>query len=322
MRALRIDGPLQVELVDVPKPQPGPGERLVRVTYASICATDRKLSARGPAVPRIPGHEVSGWLEDGTPVGIHTDIGCGVCRHCHAGLENRCARRVSIGLDRDGGMAEWVTVPEGHILPVPGLDLAVAATLEPLGCCVHACSLIDIVADTPAVVVGAGPMGILALWALQARGARVAVCEMVEAKRRAAAGLGADGILAPEDDPAAALGAPPLVAVVTAPGREPLRWAIERMDVGGTVHVFAGSPGPNEIDANLIHYRHLALVGSTGSNMRDYRKAYELVTAGRVPLERLPRSVISLEQAVESLRTPGVPPDTREIIDMGRTPGA
>src|SRR3990172_2354488 len=101
MRALRIDGPLKVELVDVPTPVPAPGEVLVRVAYAGICATDRKLAARGPAVPRIPGHEAAGWLEDGTPVGIHTDTGCGTCRHCRAGLENRCAQRVSIGLDRD-----------------------------------------------------------------------------------------------------------------------------------------------------------------------------------------------------------------------------
>jgi threonine dehydrogenase-like Zn-dependent dehydrogenase len=319
MRALRIDGPMQVELVDVPRPEPAPGEILVKVAFASICATDRKLSARGPAVPRIPGHEVSGWSEDGTPVGIHTDLGCGTCRHCRAGFENRCRERVSIGLDRHGGMAEWVTVPEAHVLPLGDLDLAVAATLEPLGCCVHAVSLIDVPDGAPAVVVGGGPMGILATWALQARGARVAVCDTVEAKRRTAAELGADAVLGPESDPAVVLGDPPLVGIVTAPGQEPLRWALERMDVGGTLHTFAGSSGANEVDANLIHYRHLALVGSTGSTMRDYRQAYEMVASDRIPLGRLPRTLISLEEAVSSLRTPGVPPDGRQVIDMGRS---
>lgn len=317
MRALRIDGPLQVGVVDVPPPVPGPGEALVRVAYASICATDRKLSARGPAVPRIPGHEVSGRLEDGTPVGIHTDIGCGVCRHCRAGLENRCARRVSIGLDRDGGMAEWVAVPEGHILPVDGLDLELAAMIEPLGCCVHACSLLPVEEGMAAVVVGAGPMGILATWALQARGARVAVCETAQSKRRAVAELGADAVIGADEDPAEVLGERPRAAVVTAPGREPLRWAIEHMDVGGAVHAFAGSATPNEVDANLIHYRHLVLVGSTGSTMRDYRQAYELVAGGTVPLGRMPRVLVSLSEAAESLGTPGVAPDGRMIIEMG-----
>jgi len=305
MRALRIDGPLKVELVDVPTPVPAPGEVLVRVAYAGICATDRKLAARGPAVPRIPGHEAAGWLEDGTPVGIHTDTGCGTCRHCRAGLENRCAQRVSIGLDRDGGMAGWVSVPEEHVLPVDGLDLDVAALLEPLGCCVHACSLISVEAGMPALVMGAGPMGILALWALQSRGARVVVCETSEPRRLAAVELGADAALGPDADPVAVLGEGPLAAIVTAPGREPLRWALERMQVGGTVHAFAGSPSPSEVDANGIHYRHLTLVGSTGSTMRDYRQAYRLVIEGMVPLARLPRSFVSLQEAVASLRTPG-----------------
>src|SRR6185436_4760063 len=158
MRALRIGGPGRVDLVEAPTPLVGEGEALVRVAYAGICATDRRLAQRGSDPPRVPGHEASGWLEDGTPVGIHPDVGCGACQHCRGGFDNRCTRRVSIGIDHDGGMAEWVAVPRHHLFPIDGIDLAVAALLEPLACCVHACSLLAVDHGAPSVVVGAGPM--------------------------------------------------------------------------------------------------------------------------------------------------------------------
>jgi threonine dehydrogenase-like Zn-dependent dehydrogenase len=319
MRALRIGGPLEVTLLTAPLPQPPPGELLVRVAFAGICATDRKLASRGSPAPRIPGHEISGWLADGTPVGVHSDLGDGTCRHCRMGYENRCPRRVSIGLDREGGMAEWLAAPQDHVLAVDDLPLDVAAVLEPLACCLHATALLGVEAGMPALVVGAGPMGVLAMWALQAQGARVAVCETSPGRRHLAAELGAAVSLGVEEDLGAVLGAAPLAAVVTAPGSAPLTWALERMEPGGRVHAFAGTPGGNAIDANVVHYRHLALVGSTGSSMRDYREAYELVRAGRLPLERLPRDIISLEEAVETLRAPDAAPDRRPVIDMGRS---
>lgn len=324
MRALRISGPSEVEVVQVPEPNPAAGEVLIRIAYAGVCATDRKLARRGSDVPRIPGHEMAGWLEDGTPVGIHSDLGCGICQHCREGFDNRCARRVAIGLDRDGGMAEWLVAPEGHVLAVTGLELEVAALLEPLGCCLHASSLLEVGNDWPALVVGAGPMGILAMWALQAEGATVAVCETSDSRRSAAADLGADAVLHPDEDLANILGetplaATPLAAIVTAPGSQPLAWALERVETGGSIHAFAGTPGGNMIDANVIHYRHLSLIGSTGSTMRDYRRAYELVVSGKVPLDRLPRMVMSLDEVAASLRDPDAVPAMRSVIDMGRS---
>jgi len=207
----------------------------------------------------------------------------------------------------------------GHILPLAQLDPEVGCLLEPLACTVHAASLLDVEEGTPALVVGAGPMGILAMWALQARGAQVAVCETSESRRRTVADLGAQAVLGPDDDLGDAFGASPLAAIVTAPGPAPLTWALERMDAGGAVHAFAGTPGGNPIDANLVHYRQLRMVGSTGSSRRDYRAAHELVSSGRVPLDRLPRRIVSLETAAQSLRTPDAAPDRRSVIGIGRS---
>ncbi|HZA81846.1 MAG TPA: zinc-binding dehydrogenase, partial [Actinomycetes bacterium] len=152
-----------------------------------------------------------------------------------------------------------------------------------------------------ALVVGAGPMGLLSTWALQAAGAIVAVAQRSVERRQLAARLGADAAIALDQDPAAALGRAPSVAVVAAPGAEPLAWALARVAVGGRVHAFAGTPGGAPVDANLVHYRHLTLVGSTGSTVGDYRRARDLVAAGAVPLDRLPRDIVPLEEAPAAL---------------------
>lgn len=320
MRAVQISAPGVVALVDAASPSPEADEVVVRVETAALCATDRKLAARGSVPPRIPGHELAGRLEDGTPVGVHPDIGCGACPACLEGFENRCPHRTSIGLDRDGGLAEAVAVPLRHAVPLDGIDLKIAPILEPLGCCLHAVSLLGVRAGDAAVVVGAGAMGILCMWALQDAGATVAVCQRSPERRALAARLGADDILSPDERPVDVLGVEPRLAVVTAPGAEALQWALENVELGGLVHAFAGTPEGAPIDANVVHYRHLTLVGSTGSPLGDYERARELVADGRIALGRLPRATIGLEDAPNALLAD---PDRRElkvVIEVGAGP--
>lgn len=317
MRAVRASAPGVVELVEVPRPRPAPGELLVRVEAAALCPTDRRLAERGSREPRIPGHEIGGRLEDGTAVGVHPDVGCGTCAFCRAGDENRCPNRTSIGLDRDGGLADWLSVPAPHALPLGDLDLGLAPLLEPLACCLHAVAMLAVRPGERAVVVGAGAMGILSTWALQEAGAVVAVCQRSSTRRRLALELGANAVCGPAERPLDVLGEPPRVAVVTAPGAEPLEWAMREVAVGGAVHVFAGTPGGAPVDANLVHYRHLTLVGSTGSVIGDYERALALVASGRIPLSRLPTSTIPLEEVPNALLDARDPRELKVLVDMG-----
>jgi L-iditol 2-dehydrogenase len=317
MRAVRVEAPGVAALVEVPKPRPADGEVLVRVEAASLCSTDRKLAANGSAVPRVPGHEVGGRLDDGTAVGVHPDIGCGRCADCRQGLENRCAERTSIGLDRDGGLADWVAVPAPHAVPLDGLEMALSPLLEPLACCLHAVSLLGVREGDGAVVVGAGSMGILSMWALQQAGARVAVSQRSAERRRLAENLGADAVLSPEQSARAALGEAPRLAIVAAPGADALEWALREVALGGVVHAFAGTPGGAPVDANLVHYRHLTLVGSTGSTLADYDLARKLVAAGAVDVDRLPRSTISLDDVPAALLGERDPGDLKAVVHVG-----
>jgi L-iditol 2-dehydrogenase len=318
MRAVRVGTGGGAELVVAERPRPGTGEALVRVQAAAICATDRKLVAFGAPAPVILGHEFAGRLEDGRLVGVHPDVGCGSCVFCRAGYENRCPNRVSIGIDRDGGLAEWVAVPERQVLALDGLPLELSPVLEPLACCLHAVSMLEVRSGDLALVVGAGSMGVLSMWALQQGGARVAVSQRSQDRRELAAELGADAVLAPGDSVAAVLGEPPRVAIVTAPGSEPLAWALEEVAVGGAVHAFAGTPGGAQIDANVVHYRHLTLVGSTGSALADYRRAVELASSGRIALDRLPTATVGLDEVPEILLGERSEPGLKIIVDVGR----
>ena len=318
MRAVRVGTAGGAELVETERPTAGAGEMIVRVEAAAICATDRKLAARGAPRPVTPGHEVAGLLEDGRAVGIHPDVGCGRCAFCRAGFENRCPDRVSIGIDRDGGLADWVAVPEGQAFPLDGVPVGLSPVLEPLACCLHAVRLLEVRRGDPALVVGAGAMGILSMWALQEAGARVAVSQRSQARRQIASELGADAVLAPGESPEAALGEPPRVAIVTAPGGEPLSWALKQVAVGGAVHAFAGTLDGAPIDANVVHYRHLRLVGSSGSALSDYRRALELASSGRVLLHSLPTATVTLEEVPKILLGERSAPGLKVIVDVGR----
>lgn len=316
--AIRIAGAGAAELTTVPDPEPGDGEVVVDVATAAICSTDRKLVRRGDPVGRVLGHEGAGHLADGTPVGIHPDVGCGHCGACRREDTIHCPQRAAVGIERDGAFAEHVAVPELHVVPLDGVALDLAPMAEPLACCVHAEERLGARAAGPAVVVGAGAMGILMLWTLQAGGARVGVCQRSEPRRTQAGELGADAVFAPDDDPSDHLGEAPSAIVVTAPGAESLTWALENVRPGGVVHAFAGTPGGAPVDANTVHYRHLDLVGSTGSSLRHYRRALELLRSGAVDVDRLPRTRTNLPGAVDALTTAGEPGALRTIIELTR----
>jgi L-iditol 2-dehydrogenase len=301
VKAVQVAAPGDPRLVELPSPEPAKGEVLIRVEQAAMCSTDVKLTARGADPPRVPGHEIAGRLPDGTLVGVHPDVGCGQCEHCRAGFENRCIARVSIGIDRDGGFSEYVAVPAHHAFPVPNLDVAIVPLLEPLACCLHAVEMLGVRSGDQALVVGAGAMGILAMWALQAKGAKVVVSQRSGLRRNLARELGADLVVGPDEEVSSGLGGSPKHAIVTALGAHALSTALKGVSVGGTVHAFAGTPGGADIDANEIHYRHLTLVGSTGSTLRDYGQAIDLVSSNAVPLDQLPTTATHLEQLPEAL---------------------
>src|SRR5689334_24667093 len=178
MLAAVIERPGAVTVREIPAPRAA-GLALVRVGVAGICGTDRKLAAGvfPVAVPRVLGHEMTGWVEvpgpgGAVPAGARVVVNpaafCGLCRECRAGLPHLCARGGLLGRDLDGCFAEYVAVPESLLHPLPeGITADEAALLQVLSTCVHAQP--PAAADS-AVVLGLGVTGLLHVQLLRDRG--------------------------------------------------------------------------------------------------------------------------------------------------------
>jgi alcohol dehydrogenase, propanol-preferring len=194
MRALRLnDWQTPPSLEDVPVPEPGPGQVLVRIEGAGACHSDLHLMEdfEPGALPVDPpftlGHENAGRVEatgagverldEGTPVAVYGPWGCGRCHRCRRGMENYCERQQEVGamgggLGLDGGMAEFLLVPDARLLvPLDGLDPVEAAPLTDAGLTpYHAIkrSLNKLGPGSTTVVIGIGGLGHMAVQILDA----------------------------------------------------------------------------------------------------------------------------------------------------------
>jgi threonine dehydrogenase-like Zn-dependent dehydrogenase len=208
VRALVFTAPGTVELLDVPEPEPAPGEVLVEVRAAGICGSElhgaRRPGFRQP--PLIMGHEFAGTGAGGEAVVVNPILSCGRCPECGRGLRHVCRERQIIGVHRAGGFAERVAVPASALRPLPsGLPWEAAALIEPAANAVHAWNQAGAAlggggaldanraGGTRVAVLGCGAIGLLcAATALSGGAGRVEVTDLSPARLAAAQRLGAD----------------------------------------------------------------------------------------------------------------------------------
>lgn len=190
MRALQCVKPGELALIDRPRPTPKAGEVLVRIRKAGVCGTDLHIfqgSHPYLAYPRIIGHELAGEIVETGPdcaltAGQHVYVipylSCGSCVACRRGKTNCCTRIAVLGVHIDGGMTEFVCLPERNVAPADGLTLEQAALVEFLAIGAHAIRRADPKKDDRVLVVGAGPIGAACMIFARLRGASVAAVEM------------------------------------------------------------------------------------------------------------------------------------------------
>ena len=198
MKALVFTAPGTVELLDVPEPDPAPGEVVVEVRAAGICGSElhgaRRPGFRQP--PLIMGHEFAG-IAGGEAVVVNPILSCGRCPECRRGLRHVCREREIIGVHRAGGFAERVAVPASALRPLPpGLPWEAAALIEPAANAVHAWNLalgaVGVECRRVAVI-GCGAIGLLcAATALSSGAGQVEVTDLSPARLAAAQRLGAE----------------------------------------------------------------------------------------------------------------------------------
>ncbi len=195
MKAICIKEPGKVEIVEQEKPVRGPGEALLKLLYGGICGSDLG-SYRGAnayvSYPRVPGHEFSAeiieidendkGLKPGMIVTCNPYFNCGSCYSCKRGLVNACTDNQTMGVQREGAFAEYITMPIERIYDGKGLDPKVLALIEPFCISYHGVSRADVKPGERVLVVGAGTIGVLAAVAAKAKGAEVTICDVAPDK--------------------------------------------------------------------------------------------------------------------------------------------
>lgn len=206
MKAIVFTGPNCVEMREVPVPAAREGWTRIKVSHAGICGSDLTIflgmHPRAKA-PLVMGHEFSGYLEEdipglkkGTLVTVNPLLSCGKCEACLSGNSHVCKTLGLLGIDCDGGMAEYALAPVDKIIPVPaGVSPKLGAFIEPIAVTVHAIRMASFLPGDNAVVFGAGAIGLATAVTLRQFGASsVTVCEPNPVRLRIAEKLGFHGL--------------------------------------------------------------------------------------------------------------------------------
>ena len=216
MKALVFKGPRSMQYEDVPTPEPGPGEVRIHPKAVSICGSDTSGYKGGNAMRTpglIMGHEFSGVIEKlgpgvkgltvGQRVAVHHNIFCEKCRDCKEGRDNVCVNRAIIGTTMpvygpyNGAMADYVIAPAKKIIPLPDhVSFNAAAMGEPVSIGLRATNHVKELKGQTALVYGAGPIGLLNMQCIRARGAaRIIAVDTVDTRLDFAKECGATAVI-------------------------------------------------------------------------------------------------------------------------------
>lgn len=306
-------GNLQLVKEDVPRP--GPGEVLIKVKAAGICGTDAHIlkgeSASTP--PVILGHEYAGevvelgeevnTLDLGDRISVDPNIFCHTCYYCHSGKEHLCLNLTALGVDIDGGFAEYAVVPEvqAHLLP-PSVDFTAGAFIEPVACCIRGLQQARIQPGDEVAILGGGPIGLILLQLAVAAGGRVTVSEPVQGKWALAKELGAVRTVLPEELPSDAFD----VVIEAAGVKSTVEQSIKVARRGASVVWFGVSPQGTQaaIEPHEVFRKELQIAGSF-INPHTHARAVKLVGTGAVQVEPLISHRFPLGKIHEALAVHG-----------------
>jgi L-iditol 2-dehydrogenase len=329
MLAAVYHGPNDLRVENVPVPEIGPGEILVKVLSASICGTDLRIFHGNhrkypPGTVRIPGHEVVGTIAKlggevknysaGQRVFCAPNTGCGHCLQCITGNNNLCANYDAIGVTSDGGFAEYVRIPansvqQGNVIPISeSVDPAVAALTEPFACVLRGQNAIHIQPGEVVLVIGAGPIGVMHAKLAKARGAgRVIVSEPIKDRAMQALRMGADRVVDPTSENLKIVvneesqGRGADCIIVAAPVHAAQESALDLAAISGRINYFGGLPKDRptiNFDSNLVHYKELVITATTACSTADCWQATQIVNSGQVDLSDIVSQRFPLRDAV------------------------
>ncbi len=314
MRALLCVEPGRLEVVERPRPTPGPNEARVRIRRAGVCGTDFHIfEGSHPFLdyPRVIGHELSGEIEEigpgcglkvGQSVCVIPYLSCGTCVACRRGKPNCCQRIAVLGVHVDGGMADYVCVPESNLLIAEGVTLDQAAMVEFLAIGAHAIRRARIQDGNRVLVVGAGPIGLgCALFAklrggsvtaLDRRADRLAFCREV---------IDVDHTVVAEANVLEKLSeltrGDLFDVVIDATGNAPsIEAGFDYVAHGGAYVLVSVVREAISFPDPKFHAREMSLLGSRNATREDFETVFTAMREGRIPTDKLATHRAPLDQ--------------------------
>jgi L-gulonate 5-dehydrogenase len=313
MLAAVTESPGVMAVGDVPEPAPpGPQDVIVAPEAVGICGSDLHfytgdtgaLSGARSFFPRVQGHEFSaiveqlgrdcpGGVRPGDRVAVWPLLGCGRCYPCRAGRANACVALELVGIHRDGGLQQLLSVPVSQVFGVGDLGPGPAAFAEPMSIAVHALGRAGIRDGEQAIILGAGPIGLATALAATGAGARVMATDPVPARRGLALKMGAENAAWGGDgellDAVQAWtqgqGAPVVIDTTGDPGA--LAQATRMVCSAGRVVVVGMSAAAAPLRSGVFPEKEIDVLGSSCATAADFRSAVALVQAHRETIAAL-----------------------------------
>jgi threonine 3-dehydrogenase len=277
-------------LEDVPVPDPGPNDLLIKIRHAAICGTDLHIynwddwAQKTIPVPLVVGHEFMGEV---VAVGSHVNgyakgdrvsgeghITCGHCRNCRAGKRHLCRNTEGIGVNVNGAFADYLCLPASNAFKIPAsIPDEVASFLDPLGNAVHTALSFDLVGED-VLITGAGPIGIMAAAICKHVGARyVVITDVNDYRLELARRCGADRVLnVSRENPRDAMQTLGMtegydVGLEMSGHPDAFRTMLDVMNHGGKIAMLGIPPSDMAIDWNQVIFKGLELKGIYGREM-------------------------------------------------------
>lgn len=327
MKVARLYTRDDIRIEEMPAPEPGPGEILVKTQVCGICTGDIMSWYMERKAPLVFGHEPSGLVAavgegveglcEGDRVFVHHHAPCGACRRCRRGDHVHCPTWRSTNL-RPGGMAEYFAVPAANVaadtLTLPeGVSFEAGSLIEPTACVVKSLRRASVSAGDVVVIVGVGIMGQLHVALAVAAGARVLAADRVPFRLGRALELGAaaaidvsttslaEGVAAHNDGCGADV-------VVVGPGSiSAMEAGISAAGPAGRVVLFTASEPDEALEVSpfRLYFDEISLIPSYSCGPQDTREALLLIAEGVVPVDRLVTHRFTLDDVPNAMKVAG-----------------
>lgn len=321
MKAITIPAPHQMAVVDLPKPEAKAGEVLLKLEYVGFCGSDLNTFLGRNTMAKenvIPGHEIGAVIEavgEGCPeslqpgmtVTVNPYTNCGQCASCRNGRVNACQHNETLGVQRDGAMREYITLPWQKVIPVKGVSTRDSALIEPMSVGFHAVDRGQVTDIDTVLVFGCGMVGLGAVVRAVQRGAVVIAVDLSEEKLQLAKELGARyGINSKEEDVVQKVmeytdgfGADCVVEAVGSPITYVT--AINAVSFTGRVVCIGYSKNPVEFETKYFVQKELDIRGSRNAMPNDFRAVQRYLEKATVPMERFVSATATPETAKEAM---------------------